>query len=222
MKTMKVLCALGCAAMISACSTAPQSVGSVQKFSEITPDYDPNGLDESSKALVPVYRINKIAVNVPKSLKVSESNAYYPGGDIVWREDPFGDRHAQVKAIFDEAFARGSKRIGGKEPVNIEVEVTRFHALTERARYTIGGVHAITFVLQVRDTRTGELLGKPKTVKADLKAYGGDAALRAERAGQTQKVRITAHLAEVLRQEFTEPGGHATARLGIIQAINKL
>lgn len=214
MKTMKVLMALGCAALISACSTTSQ-VGSVQQFAQT------ETAEGQMVFATPIYRIKDISVYVPKSLKVDESNGYYPGSDIVWRGDPLGDRHAQVKAIFETAFARGAKRVKGKEPVNIEVEVKRFHALTERARYTVGGVHAITFVLQVRDPKTGELLGEPKTVRADLKAFGGIAAIRAEQSGQTQKVRITEHLAEVLRQEFMEPGGHATARLGIVQAINK-
>lgn len=215
MKTFKVLMALGCAAMVAACSTPPSGVG-VQQFAKGDVE---EGQPQFSE---PLYRINAISVYVPKSLEVSEANGYYPGKDIVWRGDPLGDRHAQVKAIFETALARGAKRITGPDPVNIEVEVKRFHALTERARYTIGGVHAITFVLQLRDPKTGALLGEPKTVRADLKAFGGIAAIRAEQAGQTQKVRITEHLAEVLRQEFMEPGGHATARLGIVQAINKI
>jgi hypothetical protein len=34
----------------------------------------------------------------------------------------------------------------------------RFHALTERARYTIGGQHEIEFVYSVRHAETGAIL----------------------------------------------------------------
>lgn len=224
MKTVKILIALAFGGLVSACSTTVPTE-SIQRFAEVPRESAKRSGDEivvdDSKVLLPVYRIRKISVDVPRSLVVTESNRYYPGADIVWREDPIGDRHKQVKAIFESAFARGAKQINGLEPVDIQVEVQRFHALTERARYTVGGVHAITFTLQVRDPKTGEALGEPKRVRADLKAFGGEQAIKAEQSGQTQKVRITNHLAEVLRQEFMDPDGHATARLGLIQAINK-
>lgn len=225
MNNVKTLIVLAIAGLVSACSsTAP--VESIQRFAEVprgaSQKTGPLTAPNSDKVLLPVYRIRNIRVDVPKTLVVTESNRYYPGADIVWREDPIGDRHNQVKAIFETAFARGATQINGVEPVDIQVTVERFHALTERARYTVGGVHAITFTLQVRDPKTGQNLGEPKRVRADLNAFGGEQAIRAEQAGQTQKVRITNHLAEVLRQEFTDPGGHATARLGLIQAINKI
>ena len=57
----------------------------------------------------PRYDVVAVNVDVPKTLKVSEANMYYPVADIVWRGEPRGDRHAQVKAIFQEAFAAGTK-----------------------------------------------------------------------------------------------------------------
>ena len=39
-------------------------------------------------------------------------------------------------------------------------------------------------------------------------------------AGLTQKVRITAHLAEVIRQELTTVEGFKNPQLGLIQAMN--
>lgn len=55
----------------------------------------------------PANAIQEIRANVPKSLRVSEANRHLPGGDIIWREDPAGDRHAQVKAIFEAAMRQG-------------------------------------------------------------------------------------------------------------------
>lgn len=89
------------------------------------------------------YRVAQINVIVPRTLQVSEANSYKPRGDIVWRGDLPGDRHAQVKAIFEEALARGANGVNGSVPVVLDIEVTRFHALTEKTRYSVGGVHEI-------------------------------------------------------------------------------
>lgn len=166
--------------------------------------------------------VKKVTVSVPRSLKVSERNSYLPSGDIVWREDPIGDRHAQVQKIVQDAMVRGVSTLNGPVPVNLEIQVARFHALTEKARYTTGGVHSLTFDLQLRDPKTGMLLTPPRRIRADLDAFGGQQALRAEARGQTQKVRITDHLAEVIRQELTKPEGYKNATLGFYQLLNNL
>lgn len=145
-------------------------------------------------------------VKVPRGLRVSEANSYYPFGDIVWRGDPVGDRHAQVAAILDSAMAGAAETAEGPRDAVVEIELERFHALTEKTRYTIGGVHSIRFTMTLRDPETGAALMAPRTVKADLKAYGGSRALAAERDGLTQKVRITRHLENVIRQELARPG----------------
>ncbi|MEM1351166.1 MAG: DUF6778 family protein [Pseudomonadota bacterium] len=149
-------------------------------------------------------RVQAVNVSVPKTLLISEANSYYPRGDIVWRGDPPGNRHDQIKAIFETAAARAAKRLPGDQAVIVDIEVERFHALTEKTRYTVGGVHSIRFKLSLRDAETGVSLGSPQTVKADLKGYGGQRALDADRQGLTQKVRITDHLASVI---FAQLGG---------------
>ena len=167
--------------------------------------------------------VQAIRVSVPKSLKVSERNRYYPGGDIVWREDPLGDRHAQVKAIFEAGLSKGVAHMDhGTVPVMLDVMVTRFHALSEKARYTIGGVHAVQFKFVLRNPETGEAYGEPKFVKADFKAYGGQMAINAESKGLTQKVRITHQLSEVIRQELEEPDGYHAEANGLLGALNQL
>ena len=171
----------------------------------------------------PVYAIQDIRVSVPKSLKVSEANRYYPGGDIVWREDPRGDRHAQVKAIFESAMQKGVDAMQpGQVPAVLDIQVTRFHALTEKARYTTGGVHALQFHMLLRNPETGAPYGEPQFVKADFKALGGQAAIRAEAKGVTQKYRITNHLASVIQTQLASPEGYQAANLGFYGALNQL
>ncbi len=166
--------------------------------------------------------VENVIVHVPRSLKVSERNSYYPRGDIVWRGDPIGDRYAQVQAIFESAFKRGVKSLHGPVKVDLEVTVKRFHALTEKARYTVGGVHSITFDLAVLDAETGKVLVPPRTIRADLDGFGGQQALLAEARGETQKVRITNHLAQVIREELSNPEGYRNASLGFYQLLNNL
>ena len=170
-------------------------------------------------ALSPVTLVGYDVV-VPQSLKVSEANAYIPRGDIVWRGDPRGDRYAQVKALFEDSLLKSAASLTAGTPVNVKVVVRRFHGLTEKARYTTGGVHNIVFDVAITHAVTGELLRPIKTVKADLKALGGNAALAADARGQTQKVRITEHLRRTFLEELTLPVGHRNARLGVIQAMN--
>jgi len=166
--------------------------------------------------------VTSVRVQVPRKLQVSEANRYLPRGDIVWREDPAGDRHAQVQAIVQTAIERGTADLDGPVAVAVEVQITRFHALTEKARYTTGGVHAITFDLAVKDPQTGGLLMPVRSVRADLKAFGGHQALLAMARGETQKVRITEHLAAVIQQELTSPEGYENANLGFLQVLNNM
>lgn len=164
--------------------------------------------------------VSQVRVSVPASLTVSEANSYLPKGDIVWRGDPIGNRHEQVKTIVETAMTRGVAGLNGPVDVVLDIEMHKFHALTEKARYTVGGVHGLSFTLTLRDAATGKPVMPPRLVRADLDAFGGAQALRAEARGQTQKVRITNHLAEVIRQELTNPNGYKNATLGFIQALN--
>ena len=85
----------------------------------------------------------------------------------------------------------------------VDVELVRFHSLTERTRYSVGGVHSIKFDLTVLDAATGEVLEATRRINGDLPALGGYAALAADNAGQGQKVRITAHLVQLFTNELS-------------------
>jgi hypothetical protein len=146
------------------------------------------------------WRLADVRVSVPKSLTVSEAKTLLPNADIVWREDPEGDRHAQVAAIIKDSVTRGAQGLRGKRPVIIEVTVTRFHALTFEAELSSNdwGVHNIKFNARVIDAKTGEVLLAETPIRAELPALSGDAMVAARAAGKTQKSMITAHVARTV------------------------
>ncbi|MDG1127615.1 MAG: hypothetical protein P8N68_00840 [Paracoccaceae bacterium] len=167
---------------------------------------------------LPSIKVVDLRINVPRSLRVSEANSYYPAGDIVWRGDAFGDRHAQIEAILSDSMAIAQNGHKGSTPAVVEITLKRFHSLTEKTRYSVGGVHSIRFDLTLRDPKTGVALAPTREIRADLREYGGDRAIEAERMGLTQKLRVTRHLANVFRSELEQPGSMADRR-GITQLV---
>lgn len=164
------------------------------------------------------WRLSSVNVTAPRSLKVSEAETYLPQADIVWREDPAGNRYEQVETIMRNAITTGARGLQGARPVTIDVTMSRFHAMTFVAETRApGGVHNIDFTLAVHDARTGELLFGPEPVEASFPALTGEEMARARLAGQSQKSQITAHVAQTIRgllglgpdvrQSFTEIGG---------------
>ncbi|MEM7439008.1 MAG: DUF6778 family protein [Pseudomonadota bacterium] len=149
------------------------------------------------------YTITEISVIVPDYLVVSEADVYVPKADIVWREDPLGDRKLQVKSIMQDALQKGTSGMNGR-PVIMAVQLKTFHALTEKARETTGGKHNIEFDYVLLDAETRTPIIEAKRIDASLRGYGGRKAYKAMRAGQTQKVRITDHVAKTIRDELTK------------------
>jgi hypothetical protein len=231
MKTLKLITMLTLGALVSACATTDTATRNARFDTvptqapvqiQVAPTTSQQFLASVPTNTGPAINVAQINVLVPKELKVSERNLHYPGGDIVWRGDPIGDRRAQVKAIFDAGLAKGTNAMVGDTNIRLDVKVLRFHALTEKARYSTGGVHSITFALWVRDAATGNKIGDVRIIEADLEGFGGQQAINAEASGQTQKVRITDHLAEVIRQELSNPEGYKNAKLGFLQQLNKI
>ena len=161
--------------------------------------------DAVTAYLVAQYDVEAIRVTVPTRLKVSEANTFKPRADIVWRGDVMGDRHAQVTAIFQEAMTQGTASVQTGHKADLEIEVTRFHALTEKTRYTFGGTHEMRFILTLRDAASGAVIDGPREVVADIKASGGSAAIEEERMGRTQRVVTVERLAQVIRRELSAP-----------------
>ncbi len=151
------------------------------------------------------YAVQDVRAIVSPALRVSEANSYYPITDIVWRGDPIGDRHTQIASLFETAAGRGAETLRGEVPVVVDVELVRFHGVTERTRFSVGGVYNIMFNLTVRDAVSGTVIEPTRLVEADLPAPGGQAAVRLDQSGQTEKVRITDFLTMVLQRELTGP-----------------
>lgn len=232
MKTIRRILLIGLGLTVSACATvdtptrnAPYQTGS-QTYDK-TADAAPVAALAARQGQVvapgqsPVT-VKRVTVSVPDTLVVSDANSYLPRGDIVWREDPPGDRRAQVRKIVQDAMNRGVRGLDGPIPVTVDIQVAKFHALTEKARYTTGGVHGLSFYISIRDAKTGELVVPVRKVRADFEAYGGQQALDAEARGETQKLRISRQLEAVIRQELTSPDGYRNATKGFIQALNYL
>ena len=157
--------------------------------------YDPLPADVTR-----TWRLADVRVDVPRSLSVSEARSLLPRADIVWREDPPGDRYSEVASIMDEAVTRGASGLRGARPVAIDVTVLRFHALTFEAeqRGQYWGVHNIRFTAQVSDARTGEVLVPSSKIRAELPALSGDQMRAARQLGLTQKSMIIDHVSRTV------------------------
>jgi hypothetical protein len=181
---------------LSACA-APFDVTRNAPFTPATPVIE---------AIAQDWSVAELRIDVPRTLTVSEANSIKPASDIVWREDPIGDRYLQIEELMRAALDPVMQpREGDFTPVIVALQVTRFHALTERARYTTGGEHEIEFLVTVANAETGEVLSGPRPVDLTFRAFGGQAAIQAEAQGITQRVRITERLQEWARAEFPAP-----------------
>ncbi|SEQ18218.1 hypothetical protein SAMN05428995_103137 [Loktanella sp. DSM 29012] len=151
------------------------------------------------------YQIVDLNFVAPAELSVSERNGYYPMADIVWRGDRIGDRKTQIAELFRTAATRNMDADGLGRPVVVDVQLRRFHGVTERVRYSVGGVYNIVFDMTVRDATTGAVIEPARKVVANMPAPGGTAAIIAEQSGQTEKVRVTDFLTLVLSDELSGP-----------------
>ena len=149
------------------------------------------------------YDVVAFTFFAPDDLSVSESLEYYPIADIVWRGDPLGPRIPQIAAMFETAVERNEAQLDGVVPAAVDVSLIRFHGVTDRTRYSFGGVYNIVFALTVLDARTGEILEPTRRISANLDAPGRSEAVALEEEGQTQKVRVTDFLTAVLLAELT-------------------
>lgn len=193
---------------LSACSM-PFDVTRNARIDTVTPVIEAQTQD---------WSIVELRIDVPRTLTVSEANSIKPNADIVWREDQLGDRYAQVDALMTAALAPVlGPREGATTPVIVALEVTRFHALTERARYTTGGSHEVEFLLTVAHAETGAVLSGPRPVDLTFRAPGGQAALTEQAQGITQRVRITERLQDWALAEFPMP---AAGLVTVAQAQN--
>ncbi len=159
--------------------------------------------------LRPNYAVQDVRVAVSSDLRASEANVFYPLADIVWRGEPAGNRHQQVRKIFFDALNSATGNMTTGPGVIVDVNVSRFHSVTEKTRYTVGGVHSLRFTMTVRDAVTGAIVEGPREVVADTPAVGGSRAVAEDNAGRTQRVVIVERLVEVFKRELSQPVGYA-------------
>lgn len=226
MKTIRIMMLTLAAVTVSACA-GPQMASrnatspAVQKPTELAQPAALRAQEDGAQVFIPDVSIAKITVDVPRSLSVSEKNSYYPKGDIVWRGDLIGDRHEQVKAILSKSAQNAASKLDGSRPVHMHIKLTRFHGLSEKARYTTGGVHNVNFDVTLLDPATGAVLRPTRSVVTNLDALRGTEAIEADRRGETQKFRLTAYLEQVLLTEVTQPSGYIDNNAGFFVALNR-
>lgn len=161
--------------------------------------------DDLPKETAQSWTVTKVVVVAPDTLSVSEADSYVPSGDIVWRGDPPGDRRAQVAAIVKAGVIEGTKSLKGPIPVFMDVQVTRFHALSIKSylKAPYGtGVNSTDFIITVRRASDGEILQGPTKIESDFPAklaieVSGDQGAAAY--GSHAKPEITGQVAAVVR-----------------------
>ena len=167
------------------------------------------------------YAVDRLDVDVPDTLVVSEANLFYPKADIVWRAEPIGDRYAQVKSVLAEGFGAGVAGMTSGPRAVVSLRLERFHSLTEKARYSVGGVHDVVVLLTVRDAASQAILEGPRRIEIAIRASGGDKAIAEDVAGNTQRMVIVAGLAEAIRRELAlVPVGIEAKRKGLFAGLS--
>jgi hypothetical protein len=214
MKATRIIIALGLAFGLSACGTSDLASRNV---SMNTTDLAAANVEGAKRLyLAAQYDVREIRIDVPRDLKVSEANMFYPSADIVWRGEPRGDRYQQVHSIFTDAFGMATAKMKDGPPVMIVATVTRFHGVTEKTRYTVGGVFNMKFDLSVINAETGEVIEATRPVEVNVAAAGGSAAIAEEQAGRTQRVVVIEALRQGVRQEVSRKYEESATSRGAI------
>jgi hypothetical protein len=161
------------------------------------------------------YNVKRVNIQVPRSLTVSEENTYKPAADIVWHGEAAGNRFAQVEKLTRDGITAGVSTFRVGRAVTVDVQVARFHALTQKTRDSFGGKHELIYALTLRDAATGEVLLQEPRVNATVRAAGGAAALAEEAVGRTQAVVIREALAASIQKEL----GNNAGRTGLLASV---
>lgn len=205
MTPIRVALALTVAFGLGACA----QVGDVTRASPLMPLIGGAGDAPAGVALPRDYKVVAVEVAVPASLVVAEDNSYKPRGDIVWREDGPGDRRAQVDGLVTDALRGAVADLNGARKVRLEVVVTRFHALSEKARFSAPSglaTHDIQMTMAVLDAATGEVIEPARPVGFKIDAHTSDDAIADMARGITQRSRISEALVRMVRRELGATG----------------
>ena len=155
-----------------------------------------------SAAAVDRLSVSQIVVQVPQNLTVStDPNEQFPQVDIVWYEDPAGDRKEQVQAIVERGMRGAVAELVGPTKVEADVVVRRFHAVTPKAlNGSLPAWHDVTLDITLRDANSGAVIAQILGLNADSTALTQGQSKAALARGQTQKSRIVARIVLVVQQ----------------------
>ena len=152
------------------------------------------------ESLTSKWNVTQVEVIIPERLSVSEENSYAPNADIVWHGDTRGDRKAQVAAIVKAAGELGTKNVKSGQNVHLVLQLEEFHGMTPLSlrKLKYSGVYNVTMLASVHEGPTNKPIIEPTPIYADMEAFTGARFAQAEAEGNTQKKRVTAHIAAVL------------------------
>ena len=167
------IAAVVCLVALSACGGAPQEVGT-------------NAAG---------WTVQDTKVRFGKDIGRRADGTDY-GSNFVWDGYSGGNRKKQVVGLFKSAMSDVSQGMTGSTPVNMNIEVTYFHALTDEARIWCCGEHRIIANLEVTDAGSGDVLASEDGVYLGRVALGGIPGLIAVASGRDQDVRIREGIAE--------------------------
>lgn len=230
MRIARFVLGLGMMAALAACGEMPGRApfeampgGEVTRASTLQMERAAPVAPREAPVLQGGMKLVEYEFRVPEALSVSEANLYLPIADIVWRGDAPGNRKQQVAAMFQASLekARAGAPAEGR-PVKAIITLHKFHSLTEKARYTTGGIHTVVFDTTLVDAATGAVLVQGRRTRADLEAFGGRRAMAAERQGLGMKVRLMAHLDRVMAAEVSTAGGWRDKGRTLTRALDQI
>ena len=112
------------------------------------------------------WRVADVRVSVPDSLTVSEENILLPAADIVWQEEPKGDRRAQVDAIMTAAIKRAGIMPSDIDYINAHGTSTMADTIELGAVERVVGNAASKISMSSTKSSVGHLLGAAGAAEA--------------------------------------------------------
>ena len=135
------------------------------------------------------WKIDGETVRFGEGISPTATGTEY-NSNFVWDGYDGGNRKRQVIGLFRTAIGDVAARMGGSQPVQLNVVITTFHALTSPGHTWCCGEHNIVADLEVVDAASGSVLATQQGVYLGRVALGGIPGLVANAAGRDEIVRV--------------------------------